>query len=70
MNKDLTKTAKLYKEVRDLLGLSQAQFAKTLGISKSHLWKIENEGRDPRGSQVMEVMEIRKRAIANSPTLR
>ena len=40
MNKDLTKTAKLYKEVRDLLGLSQAQFAKTLGISKSHLWKI------------------------------
>ena len=60
MKKDLTDTAKLYKEVRALLAFTQPQFAKFLGISKSHLWKIENKQRDPRGSQVMEVLEVRR----------
>jgi len=69
MNKDLTKTAKLYKEVRDLLGLSQAQFARTLNISRSHICKIEQGLRDPRGTQVIEVMDLKRKALIKQANL-
>lgn len=63
MQKDLSKTANLYKEVRELLGESQAQFAKRLNIAQGYLSYIESGKRNPNGHQVMEVLEIKRKAL-------
>ena len=69
MEKDYQKIAKLYKEVQELHGLNQEQFALKLGISQAYLSQILLGKKNPAGDKIMEIMELRRKVLIRMANL-
>ena len=63
MREELRKTAELYKEVREMLGESQGVFAERFETTQGNICHIEQGLRDPKGYHVIEVLELKRKAL-------
>jgi len=51
-------TGELIKKMREEVGMTQEQLAKTVGITQAHVAKIENEKVNPTLSTINKIMSV------------
>ena len=59
MKKNLKEVAKLFKETRKMLGISQTQFGNMIDMSQVNICRIEKEVVNPPGSVTLLVLKIK-----------
>ena len=58
MRKGMAQVARLFREARKALGMTQAEFAELLGVQQHLISRYENGNVNPQGNTTVKAMEI------------